>query len=113
MADWHGYFVIDVTTPLSGPQKQAVWDDLKQLGKQSGEAWEINQVRRALDNQALLIECVLAATVTKAQVVARLATATGFTQTQINNNSTFSRFDTAAEARDYLVQNWARWEVDE
>ena len=93
MAIWHGYAVIEITTPLTNPQKVLVRDAILELGLQTDSHPErITQFRTSLDKQSALLEVYIPARITKAQVVSKLANQLGISEITVSDNSNFTIF---------------------
>ncbi len=121
-SETHLYVLIEVTTALTDEQKVLVRDALLELGRQYDVFPDRKtQVRRSLDNQKVIVELVLPESLTKAQVVSKLAERLPWSEATISNNTKFQVFGglsaTHEESRqaaiDYLIANKTEWESSE
>jgi hypothetical protein len=114
--DFHGYMVIEVVTALSGAQKIKLRDTLLGMGRQSDpNPCYITHHRPRTDNQAMLVEITVPASLSKADIVNALATALGVSVATLNANLNYTLFaggdwETRRQACvAYLGANQAAW----
>ena len=116
------YALVSVSTDLTNSQKRMFRDALLEMGNQ----YHIfpdkkTHLRKNNNNQKAIIEVVLPGGITKAKVIAKLASVLPWTEQQIDDNSSFQVFGglnaTHEESRQaavtYLIENDADWGTSE
>lgn len=121
-ADAHVYVLIEVTTPMTAEQKVLARDALLELGRQY-DIFPSNKthLRTSLDNQKAIVEVVVPTSVTKAQVVTKLAEHLPWSEATIDANLNLTAFgglgatweESRQAAISYLIANSVDWETSE
>lgn len=115
----HVYALVEVTTPMTAEQKILARDALLELGRQHDIfPSNITHIRRSLDNQKVIVEVVLPTTITKAQVVTKLAELLPWSESTIDTNTNFQVFgglgvtweESRQAAVSYIIANISDWE---
>lgn len=119
MSDWHGYFHLQVSNTLTGPQLIQVGRAILDLGRQNDtQPAYITHYRIADSNRAMLGECVVPAGITRGDVVTALANRLGVSVNTVSANivafSAFAFNGTREASRQgalaFLSANSAAWD---